>query len=257
MRHLFLGFLALFITASPVLATPEMAGQTGTTPPPAADAKKPPIKGVVQETMISGGYTYIYLKTDKDTKWYAIPKVALAVGETIEIQPGIDMGEHYSKTLKRTFTNIVFSDGLTTPRPKEDKESSTRKQAAHASVGLDTTKEGGGDLLANNLKIAKAPGPDSYTVAEAITQSKTLADKRVKVRGKIVKASKGIMGTNWYHIRDGSGDATAKTNNLVVTGRTEMLLGDTVTAFGTIHIDKDFGGGYYYEVIMEEAEFSP
>src|SRR5512138_1149464 len=108
MRHLLLGFLALFITASPVMATPEMAGQTGTTPPPTTDVKKSPIKGVVQETMISGGYTYIYLKTDKETKWFAIPKIALAVGETIEILPGVDMGEHYSKTLKRTFPNIVF-----------------------------------------------------------------------------------------------------------------------------------------------------
>ena len=194
---------------------------------------------------------------EKDTKWVAIPQTTAKVGDTVEFQPGIEMGAHFSKSLQRTFPNIVFSGGIKGEKPKEDKEVAARKQAAHSGVGLDTSKEGGGDGLAANIKVSKASGDNAYTVEEIFANRATLANKRVAVRGKIVKASKGIMGTNWYHLRDGTGDATKKSNNLVVTGRTEMMLGDTVTATGTVHLDRDFGSGYFYETIMEETSFSP
>jgi hypothetical protein len=77
------------------------------------------------------------------------------------------------------------------------------------------------------------------------------------VRGKIVKVSKGIMGKNWAHLRDGSGDAGKGTNNLVVTSQDDPKVGDVVTARGTLYKDKDFGAGYLYKVIVEEATVRP
>ena len=69
----------------------------------------------------------------------------------------------------------------------------------------------------------------------------------------MVKVSSGIMGKTWVHLRDGSGSAEQMTNNLVVTTQDVPDVGDVVTASGTMHKDKDFGAGYLYALIMEEA----
>jgi hypothetical protein len=105
------------------------------------------------------------------------------------------------------------------------------------------------------IKVEKAKGKDAYTVSELYAQSGTLDKKAVTVRGKVVKVSKGIMGKNWVHLRDGSGDAGKGTNNIVVTSQEDPKVGDVVTARGTLCKDKDFGAGYKYPVILEEGTF--
>jgi len=103
------------------------------------------------------------------------------------------------------------------------------------------------------IKVEKAKGADAYTVSETYEKIEKLEKKTVSVRGQVVKVSKGIMGKNWVHLQDGSGDAGKGTNNLVVTSQDVPKVGDVVTAKGTIYKDKDFGAGYLYKVIVEEA----
>ncbi|MGE5285147.1 MAG: hypothetical protein ACM3OG_09270 [Actinomycetota bacterium] len=103
------------------------------------------------------------------------------------------------------------------------------------------------------VKVEKAKGADSYTVSETFEKAGNLDRKTVVVRGKVVKVSVGIMGKNWVHLQDGSGDAGKGTNDLVVTTQDAPKVGDVVTAKGTLHKDKDFGAGYKYKAIVEEA----
>jgi hypothetical protein len=105
------------------------------------------------------------------------------------------------------------------------------------------------------IKVEKAKGKDAYTVSELYEKSGTLDKKSVSVRGKVMKVSRGIMGKNWVHLRDGSGDAGKGTNNVVVTSQEDPKVGDVVTARGTLYKDKDFGAGYQYAVILEEGTF--
>ncbi len=63
------------------------------------------------------------------------------------------------------------------------------------------------------------------------------------------------MGKNWVHLRDGSGSAADNSNDLLVISMNEVKIGDVVTAKGTVRTDKDFGSGYAYKVIIEEATF--
>ncbi len=107
-----------------------------------------------------------------------------------------------------------------------------------------------------DVNVAKAVGANAYTVAEIIDQSKILKDKPAVVRGKVVKFSPEIMGKNWIHLRDGSGTAAAKNNDLVLTTKDQVKVGAVVIARGIVRTDKDFGHGYAYEVIMEEASVS-
>jgi hypothetical protein len=99
--------------------------------------------------------------------------------------------------------------------------------------------------------IAKAEG--GKTVAEVFAEKDALAGKSVTFRGKVVKANTGIMGKNWIHVRDGSG--ADGTNDLTVTTTTASPnVGDTVLVTGPVSLNKDFGMGYQYGVIVEDAQ---
>jgi len=99
--------------------------------------------------------------------------------------------------------------------------------------------------------IARADG--GKTVAEVFAEKDALAGKPVTFRGKVVKANSGIMGKTWIHVRDGSG--AEGTNDLTVTTTTaQPNVGDTVLVTGPVSLNKDFGMGYQYEVIVEDAQ---
>ena len=119
-----------------------------------------------------------------------------------------------------------------------------------ASGGSDGAKA---QAASDKIKVEKAKGADAYTVSETYEKAAELDKKTVVVRGKVVKVSKGIMGKNWVHLQDGSGDAGKGTNNLVVTSQDVPNVGTVVTAKGILYKDKDFGAGYKYRVIVEEA----
>ncbi len=94
--------------------------------------------------------------------------------------------------------------------------------------------------------IAKAEG--GKTVEEVFTEKDALADQRITVRGKVVKVNPNIMGTNWVHVRDGSG--AEGSNDLTVTTNSPLPdVGETVLVVGTVTLDKDFGMGYPYAVM--------
>jgi hypothetical protein len=99
--------------------------------------------------------------------------------------------------------------------------------------------------------IAKADG--GKTVAEVYGEKAALTGQPVTVRGKVVKTNAGIMGKNWVHVRDGSGEEGS--NDLTVTTAAGALpnVGDVVVVTGTVAVDKDFGMGYQYPVLVEEA----
>jgi hypothetical protein len=92
------------------------------------------------------------------------------------------------------------------------------------------------------------------TVAEVFGEKDALAAQKVTVRGKVVKTNAGIMGKDWVHVRDGSGEEGK--NDLTVTMTSQPLpnVGDTVLVTGTVVLDKDFGMGYQYPVMIENAE---
>lgn len=101
-----------------------------------------------------------------------------------------------------------------------------------------------------NVKIT--PGEGCITIADLFANKKTFDGKVVKVKGKVTKFNEAIMGKNWIHIQDGTeykGDF-----DLTVTTDTYAPVGDTITFEGKIALDKDFGYGYKYKVLMEEGK---
>ena len=93
-----------------------------------------------------------------------------------------------------------------------------------------------------------------YKVSELFKGKATLDKQKVTVKGKVVKVTAGIMGRNWIHLQDGSGSPATKDNDLTVTTSQDLpATGKIVTVSGILAKDKDFGSGYFYPVIVEEA----
>lgn len=227
--------------------------KTAPLPTPPAHANAPAehepssISGKVVETMNAGGYTYVCLEKNGKKTWVAAPETNATVGQKMEFQPGAEMKNFTSKTLNRTFDSITFSGG---PAVKAGGGASADKPAPTNHGGSKAAAAAPGE----KISVGKAAGPNAYTVSEIYAKKAALHNKTAVVKAKVVKVSAGIMGKNWVHLRDGTGDAAKGTNNLVATSQDLPSVGDVVTMKGTIYKDKDFGAGYKYAVIMEKAK---
>ena len=205
------------------------------------------ISGKVVETMNAAGYTYVCVEKNGKKTWVAVPEMKVTVGSKMSFLPGAVMPNFTSKTLNRTFDSIVFSGGPV----------AAGGQAAPGMPAGDPTHAGSKANVASldkNIKVEKAAGDNAYTISEIYAKSTALINKQVAVKGKVVKFSQGIMGKNWVHIQDGSGDQQKGTHNLVATTQDTAAVGDIVTVTGTVAKDKDFGAGYFYKAIIEDAK---
>jgi len=234
------------------------------------------LKGKILETIDAGEYSYLQLDTTDGQFWAAIPKTELEKGQEVELMPGAVMSDFPSKTLKKTFETIIFSPGVKTNQgdyqnnPKIIDQSNPTDKSFEAALQAESNsnsqvegtqvnnslKSGGSTsaiVPAIDTKIEKAEGENSYTVAELFKKSSELDNKKVKVRGKVVKVSKMIMGKNWIHIQDGTGDAMNNSHDLVVTTMAEPQKDSIIIVDGVLHKDKDFGYNYKYAVIIEDA----
>ena len=111
----------------------------------------------------------------------------------------------------------------------------------------------------NNVSSAEADkvaaAKDVVKVEEVFAKKDTLNGRKITVKGEVVKFNSGIMGKNWVHIRDGSGKPG--TNDLTATTQDTVNIGDKVIVTGTLAVGKDFGGGYMYDAIIEDASITP
>jgi hypothetical protein len=89
------------------------------------------------------------------------------------------------------------------------------------------------------------------TVADINGSGTALAGQTVSAQGKVVKVLNGIMKRNFIHVQDGTGDAN--TNDLIVTSKQTARVGDQVTISGVVAVNRDFGRGYLYPLLVEDA----
>jgi hypothetical protein len=100
-----------------------------------------------------------------------------------------------------------------------------------------------------NIVVKKAVG--GITIAELYAKKDAYAGKEVKISGQVVRYAKEIMKKNWVHIQDGTKEDIYY--DLTITTLDSVKFGDVVTFKGKISLNKDFGAGYIYDVIMEDA----
>jgi len=225
---------------------------------PAKPAAGPGKTGKVTETMNAAGYTYVQVDTGKEKFWAAAPEVKVKVGDSIVVPEGMPMPNYESKSLNRKFDLVYFVPSLLINGAAPAGMAGAMPEGHPPTNGTPggmpgmPAATGAPKVTAPadiNLKgIKKA----DQTVADIFAQKSALAGKPVKIRGKVVKFSPEIMGKNWLHIQDGSGQAGA--NDLTVNTSSVAKVGDTVVVSGKLTVAKDFGYGYQYDVIIEDAQ---
>ncbi|OGP16869.1 MAG: hypothetical protein A2V21_303415 [Deltaproteobacteria bacterium GWC2_55_46] len=187
--------------------------------------------GTVLETAEGGGYTYVKVKEKGEAFWIAGPQTKVGKGATVSFSEQVWMPNFRSNALNRTFDKVLFV----------------------SEIKVGSSKGAPAKKPSKKSKAAKAA--KAYTIEQIYANASGLKGRVVKVSGKVVKVSENIMARTWVHIQDGTGEQG--TNNLVFrTTDTPPAVGSAVTAQGTVDTDKDFGFGYFYAVIIEDATFS-
>lgn len=210
------------------------------------------ITGTLREQIPVGPYVYVRLETVDGELWAAVNKAPLTVGKPVTVYNVMLMENFQSPTLSRSFPRIYF--GALEPPGTPPTE-----QGGAAPGGPPDAMPGGdqvGTPAAVDAKIgpiARATGANARTIDEVHALRKGLAGATVVVRGVVVKYNEGVMGKNWIHIQDGTGSAAAGTHDLTATSLDRARVGDTVTVTGTLRLDKDFGAGYVYPLVLEES----
>ena len=245
MQFLLILILALFLggcrAKQPASSETQKNDQAVSAHSAAAAQPESQLKGKVIERLDAGEYSYLRLSTSTGEVWAAVPKTGVKAGEEVAIANPMPMDGFETKTLNRKFDRIYFG----TLQQAEGADSAQLMQEAHSGMSEPAS--------VGPIKVEKAAGPEGRTVGEVYAQKLQLKDRTVAVRGKVVKVNANIMGKNWIHLQDGTGDLKAKTNDLTVTSEGSASVGDTVVVKGVVHMDKDLGMGYFFPIIVEDA----
>jgi len=258
------GIVAMLSVTACNRQSSETAGQQTQAPesPMQAAAPTAPVvkSGTVAETMDAGGYTYVLVDDGVSQNWLAVLKTTVEVGQEVSYYDGMVMENFVSKTLDRTFDKIIFSNGFVDQQGEASDSFSEALGGESTGMGDQPSGMVGSRKAVvpfSEIQVEKAAGENAYSVAEVFEKATDLDGQKVTVRGKVVKVSANIMGVNWLHIQDGTGSPDSNTHDLVVTtSNPPEDAWDIITVNGVISANKDFGSGYSYAVIMEEAEVS-
>ncbi|MEE9429521.1 MAG: hypothetical protein V3V16_00675 [Melioribacteraceae bacterium] len=212
----------------------------------ACDTKKEEVlpegtsKITAKEFINASRFTYILGDVGGKDQWIAVNQMPVEKGDIFYFADAMEMKNFESKTLDRTFESVLFVNTIS--RKIIDKSKSDAKIVKpKRTVREDAVKE----------KINITPLANGQTIQSIIENKDKLKDKTIRVKGVVTKFNSGIMGKNWLHIQDGTSSGSAI--DITVTSDQEAKIDDTIILEGTVSLDKDFGSGYFYDVIIENA----
>ncbi len=192
---------------------------------------------VVEEKIDASNYSYLKVKENNKEYWIAVNQMDINPGEFIIYSKAMEMKDFKSTALNKTFDTILFVDDAM----KSGNEEMIKSPHQNIVAGKDAS-------------INVQPLKNGFTVEQVYNKKNSLEFKMIKVRGKVVKVNENIMGTNWVHIQDGTG--TNETHDLLVTTNQSVKVGSIIIAEGKVVKDKDFGSGYFYNVLLENSKIT-
>lgn len=192
----------------------------------------------VDEVIQTSNYTYLKVKESGAENWIAVTRMEAAAGDTYFYNEGMEMKNFESKELNRTFESVYFVQEIS-------------KEPIIEGIPVPAGHKGKGEGIKTDA-ISVAPADGSVSISELYTKRADYAGKTIKMKGQVVKINDEVMGKNWIHIQDGTGSESDF--DLTITTMDKVAMNDVVTFEGTIALKKDFGYGYFYEVIMEDAK---
>lgn len=194
-------------------------------------------KILVDEVIQSTKYTYLKVSEDQFQKWLAVAKQEIKVGETYYFDKALQMNNFYSKELDRTFDVIYFVNEINT---SVEPGTIIARPEAHSGKIQSSQKV---------IKIDKSDG--ELTIADLFENRSKYSGQKVIIKGLVGKVNKAVMGKNWIHLQDGTN--FSGNFDLTITSQDIVNTDEVATFEGVISLNKNFGSGYFYELIMEDA----
>jgi hypothetical protein len=227
--------------------TATAAGESTNTIPALQEATEAPSKPaeathqvMVNEVLNTDRYTYIHVEEKEEQYWVAVSKQEVTEGETYFFKGGLLKKQFFSQEFNRVFETLYLVSKFW--KAPSGSEAALDKAFAQMNAAVAPT-----DLEVQPGDIEPAEG--AVSIADLIAQKEQYSNQQIKVTGKCVKVNPMIMNRNWIHLEDGSGEGL----DLTITTTENIPLGAIVTLEGTIALNKDFGAGYQYDIIMEGA----
>lgn len=204
-------------------------------------------KVLVKEVLQANAYTYLNVTENDVEQWIAVSKMDAQVGETYYYKDFMEMKYFESKDLSRTFESVYFIQDLKSDVADFQIAEQPKMPEGHADL---TGHEGKPTI--SKADVAIEPIEGGITIAELFANKEKYNGKKVIIRGKVVKTNFEIMDKNWFHIQDGT-SAEGKFDLTITSLEKGVNVDDILTFEGTIALDKDFGHGYKYEILLENG----
>ena len=176
-------------------------------------------------------YSYCEVEEGNKTYWLATMGGDFQEGGTYMYNEGIEKTDYKSTELDRIFDRILLVSAL----------------YSNAEL-LESKTSGPATANASNVKISIPK--TSVAIKELVNNTTKYANKTIEVTGKITKVNPAIMDRNWIHLVDGSMDSY----DFVCTSNEVFPVGHVLTLKGKLSVNKDFGAGYSYDLILENAQ---
>lgn len=197
---------------------------------------------VVNEILPTSRYVYLNVKEGERQFWIATRKQNVSKGKRYFYKGGLLKTHFESKEYNRVFDTVYLVSSLV-----EENHSKNSGQLNNTnSVDLEATSEKV-VIPTHTKEIIEYKG--SIKIAELVKDPKKYKGKTVQISGKCVKVNPNIMNRNWIHLKDGTKDDY----DLVVTSDTFVPEGKIITVKGLVTLNKDFGAGYKYDLILENG----
>lgn len=200
-------------------------------------------KITVAETIPGGKYLYLKVQEGDDEYWAATGKSDIAAGETYYYNEALIQKDFESKELGRTFETIYLITQLV-PEAHGASMQANKEVETPPAKAMEATP---------NKKFHSSPlagKATSLSIAQLLDDPAAYEGKVVELTGTCTKINEGILGRNWLHLKDG----TADSQDLVMTSSDAVDPGTEITIRAIVNLNRDFGAGYSYDVLLEEGK---
>ncbi len=196
----------------------------------------------IEEVQTSSKYLYLKVREGEKSYWMATGPMEVAVGDVYYYNEALVKTNFESKELLKEFDTLYLvtqlvpeahgqnlkPTGEVAPPPKiEDAE--TQKKGYHTAVGSGIVKR--------------------TTISKLLENPGEFEGKLVEIKGECTKINTGILSRNWIHLKD----PDANDKKIVLTSQEEVTPGDMVTFQAKVALNKDFGAGYSYDILLENG----
>ena len=194
---------------------------------------------VALETRDTEKYTYIKVREGSQEYWVATGKKDITPGASYYYSSSIRKTNFESKEFGRVFDEIFLIGNIV---PANHGNEIRKEGVAKVDVETHSTS----DPVQSN--VSSGPG-EEITILTLVNNPSNFENKRIQLKGTVEKVNSNIMGRNWIHLKDGSMDEY----DLVITSKESVAEGNVIMIEGKVSLDVDFGAGYRYDIIVEDA----